>query len=91
MRYCIIFILIHWTILFPITLAVGGHPPAVWAVIELPTAIIYTVFGQSIYSIFRPNEIIPNIIIFIVLPTITYGLLGYVIGRRVNVTKGKEN
>ena len=76
LKYCLIFILIHWIVLFPIAYVVDGEPPLVYGIIELPTMILF--------SIFKPNGPIIEPIFFIGLPTITYGFVGYIVGILLN-------
>jgi len=76
LKYCLIFILIHWMILFPLAFVVGGHPPIFYAIIDLPTTILM--------AILKPNGPIIEPIFFIGLPTITYGFVGYIVGILLN-------
>ena len=72
MKYSVIFILIHWIILFPIAIVVDGEPPLAYGIIDLPTVILM--------PILKPNGPIIEPIFFMGLPTITYGFLGYMVG-----------
>jgi hypothetical protein len=76
LKYCSLLILIHWLVLFPIAYYAGGHPPAVYVFFELPTVILL--------NFFTPMGPFAESIFFIVFPTITYGLLGFLFGIFLN-------
>ena len=78
-KYCFVFIVVHWAVLFPIAYFAGGHPPAVYALIELPTIILM--------QILQPNGPVIEPIFFIGMPTITYGFLGFLFGIYPNKKK----
>jgi hypothetical protein len=85
-KYSILFILIHWVVLYPIGMAIDGHPPIPLMIFELPGIIALSCFSELFYPLQISNErivFIENIII-ITGTTITYGLLGFVIGLLLN-------
>ena len=91
-KYCIAFILIHWILLFPISLAIGGHPPLPLMLLYLPTMLVINLIALA--KIHMPA--FEHIFLLILIPvnTITYGIIGYTIGlivQRKNNKKSKFN
>jgi len=87
-RYCILFILVHWAILYPLAAAIDGHPPIFLMIVEFPAIaslnIFYLIFPSSIRPFIADKIVIIETMIGITATTISYGLGGYLIGYWLN-------
>ena len=93
-KYCLYFILIHWMLLFPISLAIGGHPPIPLMLLYLPTmlAIYLIAIVVAAINIQPPVRGLEHLFLFILIPvnTLTYGIIGYIVGLAVQKKNNKK-
>lgn len=90
-RLSILFIFFHWAVLFPVALAIDGHPPLPLLFVEMPTVITMYLFSFLLPSKIGRSFIAEYLLYIIAIPsaTISYGLLGYTIGRFIE-WRGKK-
>ncbi len=93
MRYCILFVFFHWVVLYPIALAIDGHPPIFMMIIDCPTVAAISLFNvilpSSTRSLMAGSIVLVEVIIGVITTTISYGLLGYLIGHLFNRRRRK--
>ena len=95
-KYALLFIIIHWAILFPIAYTIDGHPPIPLLILILPSIIANTIVGLFINLIIPKafllrTSLFDYLLYIVMIPTNTafYGLLGYLYGRRKKIAIGE--
>ncbi len=81
---------IHWGVLYPVAVAIDGDPPIPLMILQLPGVIALFCFARLLYPLGVSGEIAAFIEGFIWrgTATISYGLMGFVVGLLVNKRKG---
>lgn len=82
----IILIFFHWAVLYPIAVAINGHPPVPLMLLELPGIIAMMLFAKLFYPLHISSEkvvLIENII-SVSFTTIYYGTIGFMFGVLLN-------
>ena len=75
-KFCALFILTHWTVLFPIMYIIDGEPPLPLMTLILPTLAVLPLIDKIFPGV--PDNVFW--LHLVVVQTVSYGVIGYLIG-----------